>query len=159
MALTPQPLRRADDPASNTTVLGPVTPENWRVWSNKIGDLTRASAAAEAHPRYDSMTDWHGGDIGEDIGENDAAQAIAGRNGGIDNDYEPRHQEEKAENMAPPLSLLLDIGKDYGPFSGSAYHNGTIKPNSRYPSVSTEETPEQFRSATYELPPEPEVIP
>ena len=51
MALTPQPLRRADDPVGYTAVVGPIVPRNWRTKSNKIGDLTDANPN-EAKPRY-----------------------------------------------------------------------------------------------------------
>ena len=153
MALTPQPLRRQDDPAGYTAVLGPIQPRNWRKWSNKFQPPDRINAANEMHPDYSTMADWHGGDTGEDVGQSDATQAIVGRNGGTDNDYEPRHQEEKGENMVPPREVLADIGKDYGPYGGQ-YHSGTIEPEDRYPSVQTDETPAQFRRSNYE-PPEP----
>jgi hypothetical protein len=81
------------------------------------------------------MTDWHGGTAGNDIDAADASQAIAGQNGGVNSDYEPRHQEEKAGmgNLTPGTTLLADLGMDYGEFTGLTGRDGAVEPFQPYP--------------------------
>lgn len=128
----PQPLMRAQDVVATTYLK-----ENVRVDHNvhvkSVDDITRANADNEAHPKYDTMDDWHGGTEGNDVDVSDATQAIVGRNGGTDNDYEPRHQEEKASKMDPVPELLSDIGYDYGEFGGLTGRDGPIEPFEPYP--------------------------
>ena len=152
MALTPQPHRRADDPVTNTAVLGPIQPRNWRQWSNKFQPPTRVNAANELRPDPQNAADWHGGTKGNDVDVADGTQAIVDRVR-VYPDYEPRHQEEKAGKMVPPVPLLSDLGKDYGEFADLTSRDGIIEPNNRYPSAATGETPAKFVRSNYLGPP------
>jgi len=99
--------------------------------------LAKANAN-EGKPRYDSMTDWHGGDFGHDVDIAEATQAIANRHSAaVETDYDPQHQEGKGKNMVPKLYPLRDIGKDYGIYNTSPYRSGTIEPRTPYPDKTT----------------------
>jgi len=92
----------------------------------------------EGKPRYDSMTDWHGGDFGQDVDIAEATQAIANRHSvNVETDYDPQHQEAKGKNMVPKLTPLRDIGRDYGVYAGSPYRSGIIAPLTPYPDKTT----------------------
>lgn len=88
-----------------------------------------------AKPRYDSMTDWHGGVVGNDWDVADATQAIANSGSAqIDPDYEPRHQEEKGSMAGGAYTGLAgDIGIDYGEYTGLTGRDGDITPLDPYP--------------------------
>ena len=92
-----------------------------------------------ARPRYTGAgvtQDWFGGDVGNDVDHAEATQAIGRSDSAqIETDYDPQHQEAKGKNMAPQLTPLADIGKDYGPYAGGTYRSGTIAPRAPYPSV------------------------
>jgi hypothetical protein len=99
--------------------------------------LARANAN-EGKPRYDSMTDWHGGDFGNDVDIAEATQAIANsHSAAVEIDYDPQHQEAKGKNMVPQLITLRDVGKDYGAYSGSPYRSGIVEPRAPYPDNTT----------------------
>jgi len=99
--------------------------------------LARANVN-EGKPRYDSMTDWHGGDVGNDVDIAEATQAVANsHSAAIETDYDPQHQEAKGKNMVPQLITLRDIGKDYGAYSGSPYRSGIVEPRAPYPDKTT----------------------
>ena len=84
-------------------------------------------------PRYGTPGDWHGGDVGNDVDVNAATQAIANsHSANVEADYEPHHQEEKAANMVPPLTILSDLGKDYGEHAGLTGRTGWIEPGAPY---------------------------
>jgi hypothetical protein len=100
--------------------------------------LATANATHEGKPRYDSMTDWHGGDFGHDVDIAEATQAIANRHStAVETDYDPQHQEGKGKNMVPPLIVLRDIGTDYGTYGGTPYRSGIIAPLTPYPDKTT----------------------
>jgi len=100
--------------------------------------LAKANALHEGKPRYDSMTDWHGGDFGHDVDIAEATQAIANRHStAVETDYDPQHQEGKGKNMVPKLTPLRDIGKDYGTYGGTPYRSGIIAPLAPYPDKTT----------------------
>ena len=93
-------------------------------------------------PRYDSpanvAADWHGGDFGQDVDIAEATQAVANSHSAVvSTDYDPQHQEGKGKNMVPKLTPLADIGKDYGPYSGSYYRGGPITPQMPYPDANS----------------------
>lgn len=94
-----------------------------------------------AKPRYDAAgaaADWHGGDVGNDVGEAAATQAIANsHSANVETDYHPQHQKERAEEMVPPREILGDIGKDYGEFAGQPWRTGDIEPREAYPDVTS----------------------
>ena len=99
-------------------------------------------AVANPHagkPRYDAAyfaTDWHGNDSGNDVDVAEALQAVANsHSANVEVDYDPQHQEAKADMMVPPRTILSDLGKDYGEFGGGNYRDGTIQPRQPYPSV------------------------
>ena len=93
----------------------------------------------EAKPRYTAAaiaTDWHGGQLGNEIDQAEAMQAIANsHSANVEDDYDPQHQEAKGERMNPVLVPLSDLGKDYGFFGGTTYRDGTIEPRTPYPTT------------------------
>jgi hypothetical protein len=100
--------------------------------------LAKANAAHEGKPRYSSMTDWHGGDVGNDVDIAEATQAIANsHSANTEIDYDPQHQEGKGKNMVPKLYPLRDIGKDYGTYNASPYRSGIVEPRQPYPDKTT----------------------
>lgn len=110
MALTPQPLMRAQDTVT-TTVLGPVTPKNWRTKSNKIGVLTDANAN-EAKPRY-NQADYIGGTRSGSQAQATANVAVArGDGGAAEPDYAPRTQPAKATALG--TTVVQDVGRSVG---------------------------------------------
>jgi len=122
MALTPQPLFRAQD-VGTSTVLGPTVPRNWRVKSNKIGDLTDANPNA-AKPRYTpaGAADWAGGAYGDDVAQAQATVALADKNGGpAQANYGPRNQGDRATLLGMPI--VIDVGR----------RRGNIGPRDPYP--------------------------
>ena len=95
-----------------------------------------------AKPRYDTApnvaADWHGGDVGQDVDSAEATQAVANSHSANTTvDYDPQHQEGKGKNMNPKLTPLSDLGKDYGPYAGSAYRSGPITPSMPYPDATS----------------------
>jgi hypothetical protein len=102
--------------------------------------LAKANAANEQKPRYQGSAevaaDWHGGQFGDDYDQAEATQAIANsHSANVEIDYDPQHQKAKANDMVPPLTVLADIGKDYGIYAGAGKRTGTIAPRQPYPSV------------------------
>jgi hypothetical protein len=80
--------------------------------------------------------DWHGGDFGDDYDQAEATQAIANScSARVETDYDPQHQKAKANDMVPVLTVLADIGKDYGVYGGAGKRTGTITPRAPYPAV------------------------
>ena len=92
-----------------------------------------------ARPRYTGAgvtQDWFGGQFGDDYDQSEATQAIGRSDSAqIETDYDPQHQKAKANDMVPPLTVLADIGQDYGPYAGAGKRTGTIAPRQPYPSV------------------------
>ena len=100
--------------------------------------LATANAANEAKPRYSGpgvAGDWAGGTVGNDVNAASANVAIVGD--AADNfalpDYTPRTQTDRGNLMVPNLTVLDDIGKDYGTYAGLAGRTGTIGPRDPYP--------------------------
>lgn len=92
-----------------------------------------------ALPRYSGpgvAGDWVGGAVGNDANAATANVAVA-RSGSanLELDYAPRTQTDKSNLMVPNLTILADIGKDYGPYAGGAGRTGTIAPRQPYPST------------------------
>lgn len=128
MALTPQPLFRAQD-VGTSTVLGPTVPRNWRTKSNKYGDQTDANPNA-AKPRYNAAgaaTDWVAGTYGDDVTQALASIAVADKNGGGNQTLPPipRTQAARATNLG--TTLAVDVGR----------RRGGIGPRDPYPDKNT----------------------
>ena len=94
-----------------------------------------------ALPRYSGAGvagDWIGGasSATTTINANTATVAIGRSDSAqVETDYDPQHQKAKANDMVPPLTILADIGQDYGPYAGAGKRTGTIAPRQPYPSV------------------------
>lgn len=90
-------------------------------------------------PRYSGpgvAGDWAGGAVGNDVNAATANVAVvnAASASGVA-DYAPRTQTDRSNLMVPNLTMLADIGKDYGPYTGGAGRTGTIAPRQPYPST------------------------
>lgn len=92
-------------------------------------------------PRYmgaGAAADWHGGDVGHDVDIAEATQAVANsHSANVEIDYDPQHQEGKGKKMAPKLTPLSDLGKDYGIYNTSQYRSGTVEPRTPYPDANS----------------------
>ena len=87
-------------------------------------------------PRYSSGTDWNGGSPGPEVDTATSTVAIANSGSAqIDSIYVPRTQAAKAASMVPARTILDDLGKDYGAFTGTTGRMGTIQPRDPYPAV------------------------
>ena len=120
MALTPQPLFRAQD-VGTSTVLGPVVPRNWRLKSNKIGSLTPANPAA-AYPRYNSA-DYTGNAYGHDVNQAKSNVAVARQDGGAAETLGPMWRTQADKATALGTTLAVDVGR----------RAGGIEPHQPYP--------------------------
>ena len=93
----------------------------------------------EALPRYTGPGepgDWSGGAVGNDANANTANVAVVNAASATAlSDYTPRTQIDKSNLMVPNLTILADIGLDYGPYAGQTNRTGTIAPRQPYPSV------------------------
>ena len=99
--------------------------------------LARANAN-EGKPRYDSMTDWFGGQFGNEVDQAEATQAIANsHSANVETDYDPQHQKAKAKDMVPPRAILNDLGKDYGTYAGGVGRTGPVQPRAPYPDATS----------------------
>lgn len=116
MALTPQPLFRAQD-VGTPTVLGPTVPKNWRP-KNKVlvGDLTLANPNA-AKPRYTPAgyaADWTGNSYGDDVSQAKAAIAVADASGAPNGSLPPIARTQADKAVALGTTLAADIGRRRG---------------------------------------------
>ena len=111
MALTPQPLFRAQD-VGTSTVLGPITPKNWKVHVKSVGDIALANANA-AKPRY-LAADYTGVAYGDDVSQAKANIAVARSDGGAAETLPvtPRTQADKATALG--TVLVQDVGRNRG---------------------------------------------
>ena len=108
--------------------------------------LAKANAVNEAKPRYHGAGvagDWVGGDVGNDVNAATAAVAVVGAATAnfVLPDYTPRTQVAKGAGMAPALTVLADIGIDYGVYAGLEGRDGTVQPHQPYPAPESAETP------------------
>lgn len=79
-----------------------------------LADLLPANANI-GKPRYNSMTDWSGGNVGDDVTYASAAVALASASGGAPAAaYTPRTQSEKATLMVPAGALAIDVARARG---------------------------------------------
>lgn len=94
--------------------------------------MLAVSNANAGKPRYDSMTDWAGGTVGEDPGlastntltRSQASVALANRDGDVaEADYTPRTLAQKAATLG--VGVANDVGRN----------RGSIAPGQRYPQV------------------------
>ena len=106
----------------------PITPAMLQV-ANQNAGLPRYYGPGEPG-------DWSGGAVGNDVNANTANVAVvnAASATGVA-DYAPRTQTDRGNLMVPPLTILGDIGKDYGNYTGQTNRTGTIGPRDPYPSV------------------------
>src|SRR6267142_116265 len=89
-------LNRAQDTAIATLKLSDIAPVNWHRFPPRTASMTDANAN-DVKPRYDSMTDWAGGAVGDDVDVATATVALARSGGGANEpDYAPRTQAAKA---------------------------------------------------------------
>lgn len=111
MALTPQPLFRAQD-TGTSTVLGPIVPKNWRNKATKFQASTLANANA-AKPRY-LAADYTGVAYGDDVSQAKANIAVARSDGGAAETLPPipRTQADKATALG--TVLVQDVGRPRG---------------------------------------------
>jgi hypothetical protein len=94
--------------------------------------LARANATNEAKPRYSTGSDFSGGAPGNEEDAATAASVITDINGTV-GPYAPKTQAQKAAAMVPPLSIVDDLGKDYGVYANGAGRTGPITPQTPYP--------------------------
>jgi hypothetical protein len=110
MALTPQPLMRAQDTVA-TTYLGPIQPKNWKVHKNRQVPIVDANPN-ETKPRY-NQADYIGGARGDDVTQNTANVAVARGDGGANEpDYPLRTQGAKATALG--TVMVQDVGRNRG---------------------------------------------
>jgi IPT/TIG domain len=111
MALTPQPLFRAQD-TGTSTVLGPIQPKNWKVHLNKQVPIVDANPN-EAKPRY-LAADYTGVAYGDDVTQAKANIAVARSDGGAAEVLPPipRTQGDKATALG--TVLVQDVGRPRG---------------------------------------------
>lgn len=110
MALTPQPLMRAQDTVT-TTVLGPIVPKNWKTHANKIGDLTLANPNA-AEPQA-VQSDYAGGVRGDDVTQGTRNEAKTQASGAAaTTPLGPFTQQDKATALGVPF--VQDVGRNRG---------------------------------------------
>jgi hypothetical protein len=109
-------------PATNK--IADITPKNWRRFPLPTASMADANPN-DNRPRYNSMTDWTGGVIGDDIDIATATVALARNDGGANEpDYAPRHQAAKATLTGN--TLAVDISRARGwiapnqPYQGNA---------------------------------------
>jgi hypothetical protein len=127
MALTPQPLMRAQDTVA-TTYLGPITPKNWRIKSTVHVPIVDANPV-DGNPRY-NQADYIGGVKSSDQGQATANVAVARADGApAEPDYAPRMQPQKATILG--TVAVGDIGRN----------PGTIAPAQPYPDKNTAALP------------------
>ena len=91
-------------------------------------------------PRYDNVADWDQGVGGNDVDAAHLTTAIVDASGGAaTTPYPIRTQVIKAAAMVPPLTVLGDLGKDYGEFSGQEGREGWLEPFQPYGTPAPEE--------------------
>jgi hypothetical protein len=99
--------------------------------------LTPANANA-AKPRYDTPGDWAQGAVGNEANVATASVALANAASAVPTTaYAPTTQTAKGQAMVPPLTILGDIGIDYGAYSGQAGRGGAITPQAPYPDATS----------------------
>jgi hypothetical protein len=100
-------------------------------------------------PRYSGAGvagDWVGGAVGNDANVSSASQAVANAASITPTaPYAPTNQVAKGQAMVPPLTVLSDIGIDYGAYAGQTCRTGTITPQAPYPDATS---PPQVTSVT-----------
>jgi IPT/TIG domain len=111
MALTPQPLFRAQD-IGTSTVLGPVVPKNWKVHLNKQVAIVDANPN-EAKPRYNSA-DYTGNAYGDDVAQAKANIAVARSDGGASETLPPTPRTQQDKATALGTVLVQDVGRRRG---------------------------------------------
>ena len=91
----------------------------------------------QALPRYYGAGvagDWVGGSVGNDVNAATAAVAVVhSASAATTADYGPRTQTARGAGMTPNLTVLADLGKDYGTYGGMEGRDGTIQPRQPYP--------------------------
>jgi len=111
MALTPQPLFRAQD-VGTTTNLGPIAPKNWKVHANKVNFGTDSNPN-EGKPRYNSA-DYTGSSTGDDVTQATANIAVARGDGGASETLPPIPRTQAAKATALGTTIVQDVGRNRG---------------------------------------------
>lgn len=99
--------------------------------------LARANATNEAKPRYSTGADWQGGAPGNEEDVATATSSLTDVSGVTVGPYAPKTQAAKAALMVPPLTIVDDLGKDYGTYTNLAGRTGPITPATPYPDKTT----------------------
>lgn len=87
-----------------------------------------------AKPRYGTPADWSMGASGNDVDiATISTPVVEASNSGTVTPYPIRTQVAKAAAMSPPLTVLGDLGKDYGAYTGGTGRDGIIDPYEPYP--------------------------
>jgi hypothetical protein len=85
-------------------------------------------------PRYGTPGDWSMGAVGNDIDVSTRSVPIVGAaSAATFTPYPIGTQTQKVAAMVPPLTIMTDIGIDYGTYAGQTGRNGVITPKSPYP--------------------------
>jgi len=124
-------LNRSNDTPISTLKLAEITPKDWPTLPAAItGAMLTDANPNEKRPRYDSMTDWAGGQLaGEDPGLpttanmpiSTATVSLGTASGGAPAaDYLPRDQQDKL--LAGQVGVV-DVGRS----------RGSVAPGQRYP--------------------------
>ena len=91
----------------------------------------------QALPRYYGpgvAGDWVGGAVGNDVNAATAATpVVTSASADVLPNYGPRTQTGRGQGMTPNLTVLADLGKDYGTYGGMEGRDGTIQPRQPYP--------------------------
>lgn len=99
--------------------------------------LTPANANV-GKPRYNGMTDWAGGNYGDDVTYASATVALANSSGGANEAaYTPRTQSEKGAMMTPALTIAKDVGVPRGSIAPSQPYPKTGDPAPAAPVVTS----------------------
>jgi hypothetical protein len=92
-------------------------------------------------PRYSGAGvagDWVGGAVGNDVNVASANVAVVNAASAVPvAAYAPTNQVAKGNAMVPPLTVLSDIGIDYGPYAGQTGRTGIGTPQAPYPDATS----------------------
>lgn len=107
-------LNRAGDTPISTLKVAEIVPKDWPTLPLAVASMTLANQNA-AKPRYDSMTDWSGGNVGDDVTYASQTVALADASGGANAAVPtPRTQSEKSTALGVQNPLAVDISRARG---------------------------------------------
>lgn len=100
-------------------------------------DMLAPANQHAAKPRYDTPADWSMGAEGNDVDiATLSTPVVSSASAATVTPYPIRTQTAKAAAMVPPLTVLSDLGIDYGEFAGETGRDGVIEPGVKYPDAS-----------------------